>query len=143
MANKLHFYFFLLLVFFSIDNYAQNYTITGKVFDAESKEPLPFVPVLIKGTTVGTTTDDTGYYQLKLTNNYDSISAAYLGYTEGTQAIKKQPKQRIDFLLEASQSLRAAAGGQGGPAPGGDAPKGGKPNDDVVDAEFTEVDDKR
>ncbi|MBL8243896.1 MAG: molecular chaperone DnaK [Rhodanobacteraceae bacterium] len=53
-------------------------------------------------------------------------------------------EQKTQALLEASQSLRAAAaGGQGGPAPGGDAPKGGKPNDDVVDAEFTEVDDKR
>ncbi len=53
-------------------------------------------------------------------------------------------ESKAQALAEASQSLRAAAaGGQGGPAPGGDAPKGGKPNDDVVDAEFTEVDDKR
>ena len=57
---------------------------------------------------------------------------------------KSAIEQKTQSLLEASQSLRAAAaGGQGGPAPGGDAPKGGKPNDDVVDAEFTEVDDKR
>jgi molecular chaperone DnaK len=53
-------------------------------------------------------------------------------------------ESKAQALAEASQSLRAAAaGGQGGPAPGGDAPNGGKPNDDVVDAEFTEVDDKR
>ncbi|HNY54515.1 MAG TPA: carboxypeptidase-like regulatory domain-containing protein, partial [Chitinophagales bacterium] len=83
--------------------------IEGQVFDVKTKEPVSYANIYIKGTTVGTTTDDTGYYQLKLTNNYDSISAAYLGYTEGTQAIKKQPKQRIDFLLEASQSMLAEA----------------------------------
>ncbi len=50
---------------------------------------------------------------------------------------------KTQALVEASQSLRAAAaGGQGGP--GGEAPAQGKANDDVVDAEFTEVDgDKR
>ncbi len=83
--------------------------IEGQVFDVKTKEPVSYANIYIKGTTVGTTTDDTGYYQLKVTNNYDSISAAYLGYTEGTQAIKKQPKQRIDFLLEASQSMLAEA----------------------------------
>ncbi|MFO1494904.1 MAG: molecular chaperone DnaK [Lysobacterales bacterium] len=53
-------------------------------------------------------------------------------------------EQKTQALAEASQSLRAAAaGGQPGPAPEGNAPKG-KPGDDVVDAEFTEVDgDKR
>ncbi|MBK9655475.1 MAG: molecular chaperone DnaK [Rhodanobacteraceae bacterium] len=52
---------------------------------------------------------------------------------------------KTQALVEASQSLRAAAaGGQGGPAPGGEAPAQGKAHDDVVDAEFTEVDgDKR
>ena len=50
---------------------------------------------------------------------------------------------KTQALAEASQSLRAAAAaGQGG-APGADK-AGGKPQDDVVDAEFTEVDgDKR
>ena len=52
---------------------------------------------------------------------------------------------KTQALAEASQSLRAAASaapGAGG-AQGGQA-GGGKPHDDVVDAEFTEVDgDKR
>ncbi len=52
---------------------------------------------------------------------------------------------KTQALAEASQSLRAAAaGGQGGPAPGGEQASSAKPQDDVVDAEFTEVDgDKR
>jgi molecular chaperone DnaK len=64
-------------------------------------------------------------------------------------AMKGDSKTAIEgktqALMEASQSLRAAASsGQGGPAPGGEQASGGKPQDDVVDAEFTEVDgDKR
>ncbi|MBV6413660.1 MAG: molecular chaperone DnaK [Xanthomonadales bacterium PRO6] len=53
-------------------------------------------------------------------------------------------EQKTQALAEASQSLRAAAaGGQGGPTPGAEGASAGKPADDVVDAEFTEVDDKR
>jgi molecular chaperone DnaK len=55
-------------------------------------------------------------------------------------------ESRVKKLEEAAQSLYAAANAQaqGGPAPGGpqQAPGGGK-NDDVVDAEFTEVKDEK
>jgi molecular chaperone DnaK len=53
---------------------------------------------------------------------------------------------KAQALMEASQSLRAAAGAgqQGGPAPEGEPGPSAKADDDVVDAEFTEVDgDKR
>jgi molecular chaperone DnaK len=64
-------------------------------------------------------------------------------------AMKGDNKAAIDAkaqaLMEASQSLRAAAAaGQGGPAPEGQPSASAKADDDVVDAEFTEVDgDKR
>ena len=57
---------------------------------------------------------------------------------------KAQIEARSKALEEAGQALYAAAsaGEQGGPAPGAGA--AGPSNDDVVDAEFTEVkDDKK
>ncbi|HPH87609.1 MAG TPA: DUF5686 family protein [Chitinophagales bacterium] len=83
--------------------------IEGQVFDAATKEPVGYANIYIKGTTIGTTTDDTGYYQLKLQTIYDSVSAAYLGYSEATQPIKKQERQRINFMLDPSQSMLAEA----------------------------------
>jgi hypothetical protein len=83
--------------------------IEGQVFDLKTKEPISYANIYIKGTTVGTTTDDTGYYQLKLNKTYDSISAAYLGYAESTRQITLQPKQRIDFMLDAAQSMLTEA----------------------------------
>jgi hypothetical protein len=75
MNSKRHFHSFLILIFISISSFAQNYTISGKVFDAESKEPLPFVPVLIKGTTVGATTDFDGNYSITTSKLGDSIAS--------------------------------------------------------------------
>ena len=43
---------------------SQQITIKGMVIDEETKQPLPAVSVLIKGTTKGTSTDFDGNYQL-------------------------------------------------------------------------------
>jgi len=52
---------------------------------------------------------------------------------------------KAQALMEASQSLRAAAsaGQPGGPAPEGEPGPSAKADDDVVDAEFTEVDGEK
>ncbi|MBP7809272.1 MAG: carboxypeptidase-like regulatory domain-containing protein [Bacteroidia bacterium] len=59
---------------------AQTYTIKGKVFNAENKEGLPFVPVLIKGTTIGAQTDFDGNFVIKTSKLGDSLVATYFGF---------------------------------------------------------------
>ena len=58
---------------------AQN-TITGKVFDKETKEALPGVPVYIPGTTIGTTTSANGEFTLTSEQSFDSIEVKFVGY---------------------------------------------------------------
>ncbi|MBC7696261.1 MAG: carboxypeptidase-like regulatory domain-containing protein [Burkholderiales bacterium] len=99
MAKTLHYYSFLLLSFFSLSSYAQNYTISGKVFDSESKEPLPFVPVLIKGTTVGGTTDFDGNYSITTDKLGDSIIASYVSYKKVSRAIKRGENQSVNLPM--------------------------------------------
>ena len=89
----------LLLFFISFTTYAQNYTITGKVFDVDSREPLPFVPVLIKGTTVGGTSDFDGRFIIKTTKLGDSIVASYMGYKKTTRAIKVGINQEVNMPM--------------------------------------------
>ena len=79
--------------------YAQSYTITGKVFDSETKEPLPFVPVLIKGTTVGGTTDFDGNYSITTTKLGDSIVATYVSYKKLTRPIKRGESQTVNMPM--------------------------------------------
>lgn len=99
MNKSLRIYISLFLFFWSVISFSQNYTITGKVFDSETKEPLPFVPVLIKGTTVGSTTDFDGNYSITTTKLGDSIVASYVGYKKLTRAIKRGENQTINMPM--------------------------------------------
>lgn len=53
--------------------------VSGKVVD-ENNAPLSFVPVLVKGTTVGTTTDDNGDYEILIPEGGEIIVYSFVGY---------------------------------------------------------------
>ncbi|WP_460542499.1 SusC/RagA family TonB-linked outer membrane protein, partial [Echinicola sediminis] len=72
-------------------SYAQAQTVSGKVTDADSGEPLPFVNVLVKGTTRGTTTDIDGLYTININSSQDVLVFSFIGfdakeYTVGNQS---------------------------------------------------------
>ncbi len=55
--------------------------LTGKVIDAKTKEALPFVNVIIQGTTLGAATDIDGNYTiLNIPPGTYTIKAQYIGY---------------------------------------------------------------
>jgi hypothetical protein len=82
------------------DAYGQKTTITGHVYDAKTKEPLPFVNVAFKGTKVGTTTDINGSYSIDTYYSSDSLMASFVGYKPQAQKVKKDVAQSIDFFLQ-------------------------------------------
>jgi len=67
----------------------QEYIIKGKVFAADTKEPLPFVPVIIKGLTVGAQSDFDGYFTIKTNKLGDSLISSYIGYKRTSRAVNK------------------------------------------------------
>ena len=86
--------FFLFFLFF-ISLKAQTTRVTGRVFDSETKEPLPFVNIVFKGTRVGTTSDFDGNFLLTTSEKVDSISFSYIGYIPKSKAIKNGLSQDI------------------------------------------------
>lgn len=77
------------------------YTISGKVFDASTKEPLPFVPLIISGTTIGTQSDFDGNFSIKTNKLGDSLIAVYVGYKRLARPLQKnQSVQIINMPLE-------------------------------------------
>jgi len=78
---------------------AQETIVQGKVTDAASGDPLPFVNVFFKGTTIGATTDFDGNFLLKSANATDSLIASYVGYKPRTKAVGRGIKQTINFQL--------------------------------------------
>lgn len=86
---------FLLLLWVSTV-YSQSRAVTGTVTD-ESNSLMPGVNVIIKGTTVGTTTDVNGNFTLQA-NSGDVIVVSFIGYTPQEVVVGNQT--RIDFRLQ-------------------------------------------
>src|SRR5690625_5460941 len=55
-------------------------TVSGRVTDAVSGEPLVGVTVIAEGTQTGTTTDLDGFYELNVPEGAESIAFSYVGY---------------------------------------------------------------
>jgi hypothetical protein len=89
----------LALVILNSTAMAQETIVQGKVTDAASGDPLPFVNVFFKGTTIGATTDFDGNFTLHTANATDSLVASYVGYKPRTKAVKRGTRQTINFQL--------------------------------------------
>ena len=60
--------------------HAQPRTVSGTVADKQTGEPMPGVSVVLKGSTLGTTTDSKGAFQLKLPAQQGTLLFSFLGY---------------------------------------------------------------
>lgn len=92
----------LLFVFLlaSINLFAQNTTIKGRVTDAATGEPMPYTNVYVEGKFIGTMTDLDGYYELNVNKRADTLAASALGYTILKLPISTEPSQTINFELQ-------------------------------------------
>lgn len=72
--------------------------ITGRVTASVNGESLPGVSIIVKGTTVGTTTDTDGRYNLEVPANGEMLVFSFIGYA--TQEIAIAGKSVIDVELE-------------------------------------------
>jgi TonB-dependent starch-binding outer membrane protein SusC len=73
--------------------------IGGLVTGAETSEPLPGVSVVVKGSTVGTSTDINGRYQLSIPNKNAVLVFSFVGYI--SQEIDPGNRTQVDVALSA------------------------------------------
>jgi hypothetical protein len=88
---------FILL---SVAAFAQETIVKGKVVDANSGDPLPFVNVVFIGTAIGATTDFDGNYIIKTNTPGDTVVASYVGYISRKKQIQKGQTQTVNFTLQ-------------------------------------------
>ncbi|MDD2381203.1 MAG: carboxypeptidase-like regulatory domain-containing protein, partial [Mariniphaga sp.] len=95
---NLLFFIFPLLVF------AQNASLQGRVLDALSNEPLPFVNVIISGTTSGTITDiDGNFVFTSLEPGFVRVEASFVGYKRAVSSeveVSSARRKNIEIKLE-------------------------------------------
>ncbi len=85
----------LFLIVFQLNALAQ--VLTGRIFDLSDKSPLNFVSVVVEGKSIGTTSDENGFFELRDHLNEDDILLfSHVGFlskkitvTEFTNSSKK------------------------------------------------------
>jgi len=60
--------------------FLQQLTITGKVIDSQTGEPMPGVNIVVKGTTFGTMSDINGNYTLAVNDQNSTLVFSFIGY---------------------------------------------------------------
>lgn len=81
MFQKFLIVVFLILTLFTYAKAQGKGNIQGKVYDAETGEPLIGVNILIQNTTIGTTTDIDGFYHFKnLSEGIYELKFSYVSY---------------------------------------------------------------
>ena len=87
--------------------------VFGHVLDKKTGEHLPFINVLLKGTTIGTTTDNSGHYFLKnLPEGKFTLEYKALGYKTVSKEVtlKKGKTLEINVELEEDQIAKFPTG---------------------------------
>lgn len=93
-----YFYTFILCVLAAFNLNAQT-KVRGTVSDSETGEPLPFVNIVFKGTTVGTITDVDGNFFIQAHINTDSLEFSMVGYTPHVEILKRNAYQEVNIKL--------------------------------------------
>ncbi|HEX6224184.1 MAG TPA: DUF5686 family protein [Chryseolinea sp.] len=79
---------------------AQETIVRGKITDANSGDPIPYVNVIFQGTTIGVTSDFDGNYELKTNTPSDTIVVSYIGYKVKKKSIAKGITQVVNLQIE-------------------------------------------
>jgi len=93
--------FFLTLALTSII-FSQEGKISGLVMDGEYDEPMAFANVIVKGSTIGTTTDFDGKYSLDLEPGEYTLTFSFVGYQTievSEVIIKSDEVEQVDVTL--------------------------------------------
>jgi TonB-linked SusC/RagA family outer membrane protein len=91
-----------MLSVFSTGAFAQ-FVIKGTVTDASNNTTLPGVSILLKGTSVGTTTDVNGKYSLEIPAKKSVLVYSYVGYKAREIEITKSATVDASMEVEVSQ----------------------------------------
>ena len=93
---------FLLLIFFIsfTSIYSQQFSIRGKIVDAETGQSLSFANVLIEGSYRGTSANINGQFQIRLQEGSYNLITSYIGYKTDTLNINLNSDKNIIIDLK-------------------------------------------
>lgn len=85
--------------------YAQTkFTISGTIKDASNGETLLGATILLKGTTIGSTTNEYGFYSITASEGSYTLVVSYLGFATVEQQITLTSNQKLNIELKEDTS---------------------------------------
>jgi hypothetical protein len=91
---------FISVMLFSLVAKGQYTRVLGTISDAQTGDPIPFVNVYLKGTSVGATTGFDGKYTIKTQSKADTLVVSVMGYRTQYFELKVHAYQEINAQLE-------------------------------------------
>jgi TonB-linked SusC/RagA family outer membrane protein len=88
----------VVLISLSASSLLAQRTITGKITDAQTGDPLPGVNIVVQGTTRGTISDANGNYTIQVQPDDEALLFSFVGYQDQTVSIGDQ--QTINVALQ-------------------------------------------
>ena len=88
---------FLLLLLVSATAFAQRGTVTGKITDADTGDPLLSASVVLEGAATGAFTDASGMYSFEIPAGERTIIVSYLGYKTATSKVTVVAGQAVSL----------------------------------------------
>jgi TonB-linked SusC/RagA family outer membrane protein len=92
-----------LVVISSGEEIQQPRTVTGKVTDKDTGEPLTGVNIVVEGTTTGVMSNVNGTYSIMVPNDNATLAFSFVGYN--TQRMVVSSKATIDIVLVSTTSV--------------------------------------
>ncbi|MGE0087978.1 MAG: DUF5686 family protein [Bacteroidales bacterium] len=98
-THRLNILLVLILIFLVSGVDAQITKIRGTVKDATTNEPLPFVNISFKNSSIGTVTNTEGLFFFETRTPTDSIIVSFVGYEPQKRAVQKNKYQEFTIFL--------------------------------------------
>lgn len=93
--------------------YAQDHQVSGRVTASDNSEALPGASILVKGTTIGTTSDADGGYSLAVPSPNDTLVFTFIGYQTLEEPIGGRTTIDVALVPQAIQSAEVIVVGYG------------------------------
>jgi hypothetical protein len=87
MYSKLLLSFIYIYIFSTSLVYSQQIIVKGKVIDKQTLQPLSFANIRVIGTTLGSSANSNGEYEIKLNSGQYKLIASFIGYYSDTLAV--------------------------------------------------------
>lgn len=91
--------FFLVVVFFAHNFILGQVKASGRVVD-ENKEPIPFANVILRGTSIGTVSDEKGIFYIEAEKFYPELEVSFLGFEKQIISLNERNFDLVVVLKE-------------------------------------------